>query len=118
MQGIFSLIVLLIICNTGFAQAKPANGPDASKEVKTVEAGCGECVLDLGGKDCKLAVRFNGRSYFVEGTGIDDHGDAHADDGFCNMVRKAKVQGEVKEGKFVATYFKLLPLEKPIKKSN
>lgn len=51
----------------------------------------------------------NGKAYFVDGTGIDDHGDAHANDGFCNKIRKAKVQGEVVEGRFKARYFALLP---------
>jgi hypothetical protein len=50
----------------------------------------------------------NGTAYFVDGTKIDDHGDAHAKNGFCNAIRKAEVQGEIKEGRFVATYFKLL----------
>jgi hypothetical protein len=39
---------------------------------------------------CDLAVRMNEKSYFVEGTKIDDHGDAHADDGFCSTVRTAR----------------------------
>ncbi len=54
-------------------------------------------------------VRIDGKSYFVEGTKIDEHGDAHADDGFCNAIKKAEVIGEVKDGKFVVSYFKLLP---------
>ena len=60
-------------------------------------------------KGCDLAVRIDGKSYFVEGSKIDEHGDAHADDGFCNAVNKAEVIGEVKAGKFVVSYFKLLP---------
>ena len=28
-------------------------------------------------KGCDLAVRIDGKSYFVEGTKIDEHGDAH-----------------------------------------
>ena len=39
---------------------------------------------------------------------LDDHGDAHAADGFCMAVRKARVQGKVENGFFVATYFELL----------
>jgi hypothetical protein len=44
----------------------------------------------------------------VEGTDIDDHGDAHGEDGFCNAIRKAQVQGKVEGDKFVVTYFKLV----------
>jgi hypothetical protein len=44
----------------------------------------------------------------VQGTSIDDHGDAHDEKGFCMAVRKAKVQGSVKDDKFVVSYFELL----------
>jgi hypothetical protein len=47
----------------------------------------------------------------VQGTAIDDHGDAHDEKGFCNAVRKAKVQGSLKGDKFVVTYFELLKVE-------
>ena len=78
----------------------------------TVETACGQCKFNLKGKSCDLAVRIKDKSYFVDGTKIDDHGDAHADDGFCNKIRKAKVSGSVVNGRFVATSFKLLPAEK------
>ena len=74
-----------------------------------VEAGCGECQFGLAGSDCDLAVRIDGKAYFVDGTGIDDHGDAHSDDGLCNATRQARVQGRVESGRFVATSFELLP---------
>ena len=47
----------------------------------------------------------------MKGSSLDDHGDAHGKDGFCSVVRKAKVEGEIKGDKFVATSFELLPLE-------
>ena len=87
---------------------------DPSKPIQVVEAACGECQYKMPGKSCDLAVRINGQSYFVDGTSIDDHGDAHAKEGFCNASRKAEVQGEIKDNRFVATYFKLV--EKPVKK--
>jgi hypothetical protein len=86
--------------------------PDPTKKIEVVEASCGQC--NFGMKErrgCDLAVRINGKSYFVEGTKIDEHGDAHAEDGFCEKVRKAEVQGEIKENKYKVTYFKLLPLK-------
>ena len=60
-------------------------------------------------KGCDLAVRIEGKSYFVEGTKLDDHGDAHAKDGFCSAIRKAEVYGEIVNEKYVATSFILLP---------
>jgi Family of unknown function (DUF6370) len=83
--------------------------PDSTKKIFIAETACGQCKLGLPGKSCDLAVRINGKAYFVDGTAIDDHGDAHAKDGFCNSIRKAEVQGEIVDNRFKATYFKLLP---------
>lgn len=82
--------------------------PDPNKKIKVVEASCGECQFKMEGKGCQLAVRIDGKSYFVDGTSIDEHGDAHAKDGFCEAIRKAEVQGEVVNNRFKATYFKLV----------
>ncbi len=82
----------------------------------TVEAGCGQCRFTLPGKSCDLAVRFNGKAYYVDGTHIDDHGDAHAADGFCEATRKAEVQGALMDDRFKVTYFKLLPAGKKARK--
>lgn len=83
--------------------------PDSTKKIQVVEVSCGQCKLGLPGKSCDMAVRMNGKSYFVDGTSIDSHGDAHASDGFCNAIRKAEVQGEIVKNRFKLTYFKLLP---------
>ena len=74
-----------------------------------VEAACGQCQFHMPGEGCDLAVRLDGRTYFVQGTGIDQHGDAHADDGFCNAIRRARVTGRVEGDVFVASSFELLP---------
>ena len=97
---IFSFVV--------YGQDKPkADSFDFSKP-KIVETACGECKFHLKGDVCDLAIRVNGRAYFVDGTGIDDHGDAHAKDGFCNSIRKAKVTGKIVNGRFKSTSFKLI----------
>ncbi len=75
---------------------------------QVVDAACGECQFALEGESCDLAVRIDGQAYFVDGTGIDDHGDAHGDDGFCNSIRQARVTGEIVDGRFVASEFELL----------
>ncbi|MEP7373908.1 MAG: DUF6370 family protein [Chitinophagaceae bacterium] len=82
--------------------------PHPAKKIQIVEAACGECQFGLEGKSCDLAVRIDGKSYFVDGTDIDSHGDAHAKDGFCKAIRKAEVQGEIAGSRFKVTYFKLL----------
>lgn len=80
----------------------------ASNEEMIVEAACGECQFGLEGSDCELAVRIDGQAYFVDGANIDDYGDAHAADGFCSTVRKAKVKGAIENGRFVVESFELI----------
>ena len=95
----------VVICFTCFGQKSSINN-------QIVAASCGQCQLQMKEKyGCDLAVRFNGKSYFVEGTRIDDHGDAHSKKGFCNAIRKVEVSGEIKKGKFVASSFRVLPVD-------
>ena len=79
------------------------------KQAQIVEVACGECQFGVPGKSCDLAIRMKGKAYFVDGSNIDSHGDAHAKDGFCNAIRKAEVSGEVVKSRFKATHFELLP---------
>lgn len=82
---------------------------EQQSEELTVEAACGQCQFGLAGKGCDLAVRIDGKAYFVDGSEIDEHGDAHAADGFCNEVRQARVQGRIENTRFIASSFELLP---------
>jgi len=108
-----SLYISLIICFFSLAagaqtKERIAAKPDSTKAIQIVEAACGQCQFALPGQDCDLAVRINGKAYYVDGTHIDSHGDAHAKDGFCNAIRKAEVQGEIVDNRFKAIYFKLI----------
>jgi hypothetical protein len=103
MRYIFTLLFFAAALSLQ-AQEKKAN----PKPI-IVEASCGECNFGLKGKSCDLAVRINGKAYFVDGTSIDEHGDSHSKDGFCQAIRKAEVKGKIVKGRFKATYFKLLP---------
>ena len=82
--------------------------PDPNKKTQIVEVSCGKCNFNMGGESCALAVRINGKNYFVDGPSINDFGDAHAKEGLCKAVRKAAVQGEIVDNRFKATYFKLI----------
>jgi hypothetical protein len=114
MKTVFTLVFCSFFILTSIAQNNEAktNKPDSTKKKQIVEAACGECQFGLPGKSCDLAVRINGQSYFVDGTDIDSHGDAHAKDGFCKAIRKAEVQGEIIDSRFKVTYFKLIKSSK------
>lgn len=101
------ILVILFIAQVSIAQQKKT-----AAKTQIVEASCGQCQFGMEGHGCELAVRIDGKSYFVDGTSIDAHGDAHANDGFCAAIRKAAVIGEIKNNRFVVTEFKLLPEEK------
>jgi hypothetical protein len=110
MRSFFSCIVCLLFISSAFGQKSDpkVSTPDPNKKIQIVETACGECQFKLSGKGCDLALRIDGKSYFVDGTDIDSHGDAHAKDGFCNAVRKAEVQGELVNDRFKVTYFKVI----------
>jgi hypothetical protein len=114
MKHIFLFLVACSFMYAGFGQSKDKVNatPDPSQKIQSVEASCGKCKLGLKGTSCELAVRVAGHSYYVDGYNIDDFGDAHDDSGFCKAIRKAEVQGFVVNGRFKASYFKLLPVER------
>ena len=99
MNKLYCLVVLMVLLLSCTEETK----------IQVVEAACGQCQFNMTEKSgCDLAVRMNGKSYFVDNTNIDDHGDAHADDGFCSTVRTARVKGEIIEGRFKVESFKLI----------
>lgn len=108
MKNLFMMFFVLFSCTNLIAQNPSTKTIDPNKKVLTVEASCGQCQFKMKGKGCTLAVRIDGKSYFVDKSHIDDFGDAHGKMGFCNAIRKAKVQGDIVDGKFVATYFEII----------
>ena len=103
------ILSILLISLAARLPAQNISIPNKNKKILIVDASCGECRLGLPGTTCDLAVRINGKAYFIDGTGIDSHGNAHSKMGFCNAIRKARVQGEIVNNRFKATYFELLP---------
>lgn len=119
-HGLSALVLLLTALACSGSEPAPASDTPASGPALflrfddvVVEAACGTCQFGMAGDDCALAVRLPGVSttLWVDGTGIDDHGDAHADDGFCNAVRRAVVSGEADGGRFQVSAFELQPVE-------
>jgi len=99
-------LVFLVLLFVGISMQ--AQDKKKIKKPQIVEVSCGECQFGMEGKSCDLAVRIDGKTYFVDGTTIHDHGDAHAKNGFCNAIRKASVTGEIIENRFKATSFTLI----------
>ena len=97
MKKIVTLLFLFTV-GLGFSQEKKT-----TQKTQIVEASCGQCQFGMTDKKgCDLAVRIDGKTYFVDGTTMNEHGNAHAEDGMCSAVRKAEVVGEVKDNRFVA----------------
>ena len=91
----------------------------AQKKVKTykVLTACGKCQLGMNANTgCSLVIQMAGKTYWVDGTGISDHGNEHAADGFCKTIRKAEVQGAINADRIQVSSFVLLPEKKKKKK--
>jgi hypothetical protein len=103
------LLATIAMLSLSFCQNLNKTSDSKTTINQVVEASCGQCNFKLKTqKGCDLAVRIDGKAYFVDGSNIDDHGDAHANDGFCNDIRKAKVNGSIVDGRFKASEFKLI----------
>ena len=63
---------------------------------------CGMCNFMNGDNDCALAIKVGSKVFSVKGVGIDDHGDSHARDGYCNVIKKVYVEGRVRGKSFTA----------------
>ena len=95
------LLVFLLFISVGIFAQKFNN--------QLVEAACGMCQFKMESeKECGVFVRIEGKLYPVVGVDKKVFGDAHADDGYCKMIKKAYVTGEIKKGKFYATAFKFM----------
>lgn len=81
--------------------------PDSIRD-EIVDVSCGQCQLGMAGTGCDLAIRWDNQCYFVSGPTIDDYGDAHAEDGFCNCIRKARVTGTLANGRVSVQELELL----------
>ena len=109
MKHILFYFAFSILSLSAFSQDSTFAKLNPTKKVLIVDAACGQCQFKMPGKGCTLAIKIKGKPYLVDKAGIDDFGDAHAETGFCNAIRKANVQGQVVNKKFVPSYFKLLP---------
>lgn len=111
MKKNFAVAVLFFVAIAAMAQQKKQifTTPDPLKKIQKAEISCGECKFKMKGEGCHLAVRMNGKNYWVGNADVESFGDAHDKKmGFCNKIRKAEIQGEIKNGKYALTYLKFL----------
>jgi hypothetical protein len=108
MKSILSIFALLFSLSINAQEKKSTGKFDEKKKSYEVLASCGTCNFKMKAPGCPLAIKLEDKYYFVEGTKIDDHGDAHAEDGFCNVIKKAKVQGTIKGDSFTTSYFEII----------
>lgn len=104
---------LLLLTVGLFTQGLQAQKKAKEIKEKTVEASCAQCKFNVKEpQGCDLAIRDKGRIYFVDGTNLDAHGDAHEEDGFCNAIRQAVVTGTIKGNRIQVSQFILKPMAK------
>ena len=81
----------------GLVETVPAN-----KFIKgNVMVSCGMCNFMTNDNDCSMAIKVGEGVYNISGVSIDDHGDSHATDGYCNVIKKVYVEGRVSGNRFI-----------------
>ncbi|MFN8259021.1 MAG: DUF6370 family protein [Bacteroidales bacterium] len=103
--------ILVLLVALLFSCQNQQNNKKIEVKSQVVETACGTCMFGLEGKSCELAVKIDGQAYFVDGAKLDDFGDPHGEGGLCENIKKAEVSGEIADGRFKATSFKMLPAE-------
>jgi len=94
------------VSKTGLLEKVPANKYVAG----TVLVSCGMCNFLTSENDCSMAIKIGSDIYKVSEKNIDDHGDSHASDGYCNVIKKVYVEGNVKSNKFFPTKMEIAKL--------
>lgn len=75
----------------------------------TVTVACANCVFHMeGAVGCPFAAEIDGKHFMIQGRVPEGH-ESHAPDGICNMPRRAKVDGQLRDGKLITTRMELLP---------
>ena len=114
MHRVLLISIFLATACFGGCEAEDTREPDfpvataVLLENRIVDASCGQCQLGLPGDGCDLAVAFDGKAYYVDGSHIDDHGDAHGPAGLCNAILTARVSGQLVDGRFEAERFEVV----------
>jgi len=100
------LLLLSLLCLSACAGSGEIAVPS-----QTVDVACGKCIFSMEeAKGCPWAAEIDGKPYLMLGPMPEDHL-MHSPAGICNMRRQARVEGTIRQDRFVASSFELLPPE-------
>lgn len=100
-----SLLFGSLACNN--QKEKTETSKEEVIELIGAEVACASCQFGQDLESCDLALRMKDKVYLIDGTTIDDHGDAHDSLGFCNAIRLADLTGNIHGNRVQVTSFKL-----------
>lgn len=106
------LLILLVSLVTACSETPKETVKDTTDKVpdnaKVYEVGCGLCVYDAEtAEECESYVSIDGKTIPITGKVLDAHGV-----GLCEYKGTAYLSGEVKDGKFEATFMKIKEFDK------
>jgi hypothetical protein len=107
-QLIKILTVVMLLASSSVLLAQNSSEKELNKT--KAKAGCSKCIYHKS-KKCALAVKIDDTVYQVEGSSLKDHGNSRKKNGLCRTEREVEVSGEIKDGKFYASHFALLPMQ-------
>ena len=89
--------------------ASCAGSRDIPVPDQTVDVACGRCIFGMEeAEGCPWAAKIDGKHYLMLGAIPTDHFN-HSPSGICNMRRQARVEGFIRQDRFVANSLELLP---------
>ena len=104
---VFTLLITLQALNAGCGGCGPSK-TTSNKKLGLIESipinkhiagnvliSCGMCNFMSDDNDCSLAIKIGKNILSVNDVGINEHGDSHARDGYCNVIKKVYVEGKV-----------------------
>lgn len=107
------LLILILVCIAAGSsepskEAKKEPADKIPENAKVYEVGCGLCVYDAEeAEECESYVSIEGKAIPVTGKVLDAHGV-----GLCEYKGTAYLAGDVKDGKFAATFMKIKEFDK------
>lgn len=97
-----SVIALLNGCGSDSQPTTGAETASADANLE-VELGCAGCIFKMeGAEGCQTAAKVDGKTYMVEGGGVD----AHAA-GLCANSKEARVRGRIEGDHLIVSQIKI-----------